>query len=66
MVRRFVKKSYEDRRYSTKDKTRLEQDINLIRWFAVFIKCALELEGRSFEIQDEVHKVRFNKNHSSI
>ena len=27
------------------------QDINVYRWFAVFIKCALELEGKSFTIK---------------
>ena len=55
-------KSYEDRRIGH-DSGRFKQDINVYRWFAVFIKCALELEGKSFTIKGKVHKVKFDRSH---
>ena len=42
---------------------RLVQDINVYRWFCVFIKCALELEGKSFTVSNKVHKLKFDRNH---
>ena len=42
---------------------RLTQDINVYRWFSVFIKCALEIEGKSFSIKNKVHKLKFDRNH---
>ena len=42
---------------------RLIQDINAYRWFCVFIKCALELEGKSFTVSNKVHKLKFDRNH---
>ena len=42
---------------------RLVQDINVYRWFSVFIKCALELEGKSFTIKNKDHKLKFDRNH---
>jgi len=43
---------------------RFVQDINVYRWFSVFIKCALELEGKSFTIKGKIHKLKFDRNHS--
>ena len=42
---------------------RLVQDINVYRWFSVFIKCALELEGKSFTVQGKIHKLKFDRDH---
>ena len=42
---------------------RLIQDINAYRWFCVFIKCALELEGKSFTVKNKIHKLKFDTNH---
>jgi hypothetical protein len=55
-------KAFEERRIG-KDNGRFKQDINVYRWFSVFIKCALELEGKSFTIQNKIHKLKFNRNH---
>ena len=43
---------------------RFVQDINVYRWFSVFIKCALELEGKSFTIKGKVHKLKFDRSHN--
>ena len=51
-----------DRRLG-RDDTRLTEDINIYRWFCVFIKCALELEGKTFKIRGKNYKVKFNRNH---
>ena len=45
------------------DGGRLIQDINAYRWFCVFIKCALELEGKSFKVRGKIHKLKFDNNH---
>ena len=55
-------KTFEDRRIGH-DSGRFKQDINIYRWFAVFIKCALELEGKSFSIRGKTHKLKFDTNH---
>jgi len=55
-------KSFEDRRIGH-DSGRFKQDINIYRWFAVFIKCALELEGKSFVVRGKTHKLKFDTNH---
>jgi hypothetical protein len=52
----------EDRRRGSDDKL-LTQDINLYRWFAVFTKCALELEGQTFTLRDKTYPIKFDKNH---
>lgn len=62
MVYQSSTKQYADRRLG-RDLKRISQDINIYRWFAVFIKCALELEGKEFSIRNKIHKVRFNRNH---
>ena len=46
---RRKKRSYDDRRLG-RDLKRQSQDINVYRWFAVFIKMALELEGQTFNV----------------
>ena len=51
-----------DRRIG-RDDSRLTEDINMYRWFCVFIKCALELEGKTFKIRGKNYKVKFNRNH---
>ena len=61
---RKKKRSYDDRRLG-RDFKRQSQDINVYRWFAVFIKMALELEGQTFKVHNKIHKVKFileNKN----
>jgi len=55
-------KTFEDRRIGH-DSGRFKQDINIYRWFAVFIKCGLELEGKSFSIRGKTHKLKFDTNH---
>ena len=55
-------KTFEDRRIG-QDSGRFKQDINIYRWFAVFIKCGLELEGKSFSIRGKTHKLKFDTNH---
>ena len=52
----------EDRRRGSDDKL-LTQDINLYRWFAVFTKCALELEGQSFTIKYKTYPIKFDRTH---
>ena len=59
---RKKKRSYDDRRLG-RDFKRQSQDINVYRWFAVFIKMALELEGQTFKVHNKTHKVKFNRNH---
>jgi hypothetical protein len=58
------KRSYEDRRLG-RDNKRITQDINIYRWFAIFIKCALELEDYNeiFKVRGKNYKVKFNRNH---
>ena len=63
VIRRKVLKQKVSRRIGHKG-DRLIQDINAYRWFCVFIKCALELEGKSFTIKRKVHKLKFNREHS--
>ena len=60
--RRKILKQKVSRRIG-QDGDRLVQDINVYRWFSVFIKCALELEGKSFTIKNKVHKLKFDSNH---
>ena len=55
-------KSFEDRRIGH-DSGRFKQDINIYRWFAVFIKCGLELEGKTFSIRGKNYKLKFDTNH---
>ena len=55
-------KTFEDRRIGH-DSGRFKQDINIYRWFAVFIKCGLELEGKSFVVRGKTHKLKFDTNH---
>jgi len=59
---RKAKPKTEDRRRGSDTKLQ-SQDINVYRWFAVFIKCALELEGKSFKVEGKVHKVKFDRTH---
>lgn len=59
---RKILKSFEDRRIGH-DNGRFKQDINVYRWFAVFIKCGLELEGKTFSIRGKNHKLKFDTNH---
>jgi hypothetical protein len=59
---RKILKSFEDRRIGH-DSGRFKQDINVYRWFAVFIKCGLELEGKTFSIRGKNHKLKFDTNH---
>ena len=56
------KKERLDRRLG-KDGTRITQDFTIYRWFFVFLKCALELEGQTFKLDGKTHKVKFNRNH---
>ena len=65
MVKVKVRKkleSFEDRRIGH-DSGRFKQDINIYRWFAVFIKCGLELEGKTFSIRGKNYKLKFDTNH---
>ena len=55
-------KSFEDRRIGH-DSGRFKQDINVYRWFAVFIKCGLELEGKTLSIRGKNYKLKFDTNH---
>ena len=63
VIRRKAKKQKVTRRVGHAG-DRLVQDINVYRWFCVFIKCGLELEGKSFKISGKVHKLKFERNHS--
>ena len=60
--RRKVLKQKVTRRIGAKG-DRLIQDINAYRWFCVFIKSALELEGKSFTVQGKIHKLKFDRDH---
>jgi len=62
VTRRKVLKQKVSRRIGH-DGDRLIQDINAYRWFCVFIKSALELEGKSFTIKGKVHKLKFDRDH---
>jgi hypothetical protein len=59
---RKILKSFEDRRIGH-DNGRFKQDINVYRWFAVFIKCGLELEGKTLSIRGKNYKLKFDTNH---
>ena len=59
---RREKQSDLDRRMGV-DGGRLSADIGIHRWFCVFIKCALELEGNSYEMHGKTHKIKFSKTH---
>ena len=56
---RKAKEAREDRRVG-KDLKRLPQDINIYRWFSVYIKCIKELEGRTLTIRSKKYKVGFS------
>lgn len=45
------------------DGSRQTQIINGYRWFAVFIKCALELEGQTFTLRGKTYPIKFDRNH---
>ena len=55
-------KTVQERRRGADNKM-LSQDIPIYRWFAVFIKCALELEGKTYNIHGKNHKLKFDRTH---
>ena len=59
---RKEKGKIEDRRRG-RDKKLITQDINVYRWFAVFTKCALELEGQTFTLRDKTYPIKFDRTH---
>ena len=55
----YGKREREQRRVG-RDLKRLPQDINVYRWFAVYVKCLKELEGQTFKIRGKNYKLGFS------
>ena len=46
------------------DNSRISNDINTYRWFFVFLKMSLELEGTTFTISNKKHTLKFDNKHN--
>lgn len=51
-------------RRTGQDGSKISTDINTYRWFFVFLKMGLELEGTTFTISNKKHTLKFDNKHN--